>query len=119
MKQVVAGLLAGLLVIASSALADEAAPLTLEAHIALPKVEGRIDHVAVDLKGQRLFVAAVDNHTLEVVDLRAGRRVRTIAGLAEPQGVVYDQATNRLFVACALDGVVKVFDGGTFRLLAT
>ena len=40
----------------------------------LPDVKGRIDHLGVDTKGNRLFVAAVDNHTLEVVDVNLGRR---------------------------------------------
>lgn len=92
--------------------------LSLEARIALPDVKGRIDHASVDVKGQRLFVAAVENHTLEVIDLKAGQSVHTITDLAEPQGVLYDASTNRLFVACGLDGVTKVFDGTTFEILA-
>jgi len=98
---------------------QEPPALSLETHIPLPNVKGRIDHSSIDVKGQRLFVAAVDNHTLEVVDLKSGRRVHTIADLAEPQGVFYDPSTNRLFVACGLDGVTKVFDGTTFQILAT
>jgi hypothetical protein len=99
--------------------AQEPNALTLEAHIPLADVNGRIDHLSVDVKGQRLFVAAVDNHTVEVIDLKVGQRVHTITDLAEPQGVYYDASTNRLFVACALDGVTKVFDGTTFQVLAT
>jgi DNA-binding beta-propeller fold protein YncE len=98
---------------------QESPALSLETHIPLPNVKGRIDHLSVDVKGQRLFVAAVDNHTLEVVDLKSGQRVHTIPDLAEPQGVFYDSSTNRLFVACGLDGVTKIFDGTTFRILAT
>ena len=60
--------------------------LSLEAHIPLPDVKGRIDHFSVDVTGQRLFVAAVENHTLEVVDLKSGRRVRSINDLAETPG---------------------------------
>jgi hypothetical protein len=56
-------------------------------------------------------VAAVDKHTLEAIDLKSGQRVHTIADLAEPQGVFYDASTNRIFVACAVDGVVKIYDG--------
>ena len=93
--------------------------LSLEAHIPLPNVKGRIDHFSVDVKGQRLFVAAVENHTLEVVDLKSGQRVHTISDLDEPQGVFYDASTSHLFVACGLDGVTKVFDGDTFQVLAT
>lgn len=82
-------------------------------------MKGRIDHFSVDEKNQRIFVAAVENHTLEVVDLKSGQRVPMITDLAEPQGVFYDASTNRLFVACGLDGVTNIFDGTTFRVLAT
>src|SRR5438067_2832286 len=112
-------LLATLLVLGSPAAGQELPSLSLETHIPLPNVKGRIDHSSIDVKGQRLFVAAVDNHTLEVVDLKSGRRVHTIADLAEPQGVFYDESTNRLFVACGLDGVTKNIDGTTFQILAT
>jgi DNA-binding beta-propeller fold protein YncE len=107
--------------LALSSLADGrgSSALSLKTQIALPNVKGRIDHFSVDVKGQRLFVAAVENHTLEVIDLKAGHPLRTIADLAEPQGVFYDASTNRLFVACALDGVTKIFDGTTFQVLAT
>jgi len=98
---------------------QESSVLSLKAHIPLPNVNGRIDHLGVDVKGQRLFVAAVDNHTLEVIDLKSGQHVHTITDLAEPQGVFYEAATDRLFVACALDGAAKIFDGTTFQVLAT
>ncbi len=111
--------LSSLLLLCGPAAGQESPALSLETHIPLPNVKGRIDHSSIDVKGQRLFVAAVDNHTLEVVDLKSGRRVHTIADLAEPQGVFYDPSTNRLFVACGLDGVTKVFDGTTFQILAT
>ena len=54
----------------------DAGPLRLVNRIQLPQVRGRIDHMAVDLKGQRLFVAALGNNTLEVVDLKRGDRRR-------------------------------------------
>ena len=108
-----------LIVFNGPAVGQESPVLSLETHIPLPNVKGRIDHLSVDLKGQRLFVAAVENHTLEVVDLKSGQRVHTITDLAEPQGVFYDVSTNRLFVACGLDGVTKIFDGTTFQILAS
>src|SRR5229473_4421127 len=112
-------LLAPLLALSGLAAGQDSSVLVLENHIPLSNVQGRIDHISVDVKGQRIFVAAVDNHSLDVIDLKSGQRVHTITGLAEPQGVFYDASTNRLFVACALDGVVKVFDGATFQVLAT
>jgi DNA-binding beta-propeller fold protein YncE len=111
---------AGLAWIANpSVVAQQSEVLSLDSHIPLPGVKGRIDHLSVDPKGQRIFVAAVDNHTLEVIDLKLGRTIHTITDLAEPQGVFYDASTNRLFVACALDGTMKIFDGTTFQVLAT
>ena len=107
------------LALSSLAAGQESSALSLKAQIALPNVKGRIDHFSVDVKGQRLFVAAVDNHTLEVIDLKAGRPTHTIADLAEPQGVFYDDSNNRLFVACGLDGITRIFDGTTFHVLAT
>jgi DNA-binding beta-propeller fold protein YncE len=93
--------------------------LRLKSRIDLPNVEGRIDHLSPDLKGQRLFVSALGNHTVEVLDLQAGKRLRMLSNLEEPQGVYYDSSTNRLFVACAKDGTTKLFDAGTFQLLDT
>jgi DNA-binding beta-propeller fold protein YncE len=73
----------------------------------------------VDLKGRRLFASANGHHSLEVIDLQAGRQVHRIPGLEEPQGADYEASTNRLFVASGGDGTVKIFDGGTFQLLQT
>src|SRR6266567_4524876 len=94
-------------------------PLVLKNHIGLPNVNQRIDHFSADIKGQRLFMAALGNHTVEVIDVQNGKRLHTVPDLAEPQGVYYDPATNRLFVACAKAGTTRVFDGGTFQLRET
>ena len=108
-----------LVYVGTHAVGQEKQVLSLEAYVPLSGVKGRIDHFAVDVAGQRPFVAAVENHTLEVIDLKSGQRVHSISDLAEPQGVFYDSSTNHLFVACGLDGVTKVFDGHTFQVLAT
>ena len=79
-------LFAGLLCFAKYAPAQDAKPLTLTGQISLPGVKGRIDHFSVDVKGQRHFMAGVGNHSLEVIDLKANKRVKTINNLAEPQG---------------------------------
>ena len=112
-------LLAVLVALLNVANGQNSEVLSLDAYIAVPDVKGRIDHFSVDVRGQRLFVAAVENHTLEVIDVKSGQRIHTISDLAEPQGVFYDPATNHLFVACGLDGVTKVFDGDSFQVLAT
>jgi DNA-binding beta-propeller fold protein YncE len=92
--------------------------LKLVQTIPLPGVEGRIDHLTVDLKTQKLFVAALGNDTVEIVDLAQGKRVRSITGLSEPQGVVFVHDINRLFVANGGDGTLRVFDGSSFAMVA-
>jgi DNA-binding beta-propeller fold protein YncE len=115
MKQAaIAALLLGSLV-----QAQEPKVLGLKGHTELSNVNGRIDHFSADLKGQRLFMAALGNHTVEIIDAQTGKRLRTLTDLAEPQGLYYDPATNRLFVACAKDGATKLFDAATFQLLHT
>jgi DNA-binding beta-propeller fold protein YncE len=111
--------IAALFLLAGIACGQESRALLLKNRIPLPNVNGRIDHFSVDLKGQRIFVSALGNHTVEVLDVESGKHLRTITDLAEPQGVYYDPSMNRLFVACANDGATKVFDAGTFELLQT
>jgi hypothetical protein len=87
------------------------APLELEAKIPLGDVRGRIDHMAVDVARQRLFVAELGNDTVGVVDLAHHVVLRTLTGLREPQGVGYESTTDTLFVANAGDGAVDLFRG--------
>jgi DNA-binding beta-propeller fold protein YncE len=72
--------------------------LRLENEIPLPGVEGRIDHFSADDAGQRLFIAALGNGSVEVVDILKGERIAEIKGLKEPQGLYYDSKTDRLYV---------------------
>jgi DNA-binding beta-propeller fold protein YncE len=107
------------LFLAGAAYSQGPKPLSLAARIDLPNVNGRIDHFSADVKGQRLFVSALGNHTVEVLDVQSGKHLRTLSDLAEPQGVYFDPTTNRLFAACAQDGAVKIYDASTFQLLET
>jgi YVTN family beta-propeller protein len=89
--------------------AAEADPLQLEFKIPLGQVAGRIDHMAIDLTRQRLFVAELGNNSVGVVDLVARKVVHNIVGLKEPQGVGYVPSTDSLYVTNAGDGSVLVF----------
>ena len=91
--------------------AAEPAALVLERSIALPNTGGRIDHMAVDLKRGRLFVAELGNGSVDVVDIAGGGVLHRIAGLKEPQGVGYEPASDTLAVANAGDGAVLLFRG--------
>ena len=67
-------LLVGTIVALSSVCAQNTSPLHLEKEIPLPGVEGRIDHFSADVQGRRLFIAALENGTVEVIDIRKGER---------------------------------------------
>ena len=97
--------------LALPAAAGPAQPLVLKQKIPLGEVHGRIDHLAIDLARERLFVAELGNDSLAVVDLAAGKLLRRIGGLVEPQGVAYDPATDTVFVADGGDGLVHRFAG--------
>jgi DNA-binding beta-propeller fold protein YncE len=99
------------------ALVQTTQPLRLDKTIDLPDVQGRIDHMSIDVKGQRLFVSALGNNTVEVIDIKAGKRLKTISGLAEPQGVLYVPTNDRIYVANAKDGSVRIFDGTSYAFL--
>ncbi len=88
-----------------------AEPLVLDRTIALNDVSGRIDHMAIDLGRQRLFVAELGNGTLDVVDVVQGKTVRRIGGLKEPQGVAFAPGADMLAVANGGDGTVRLFRG--------
>src|SRR5262245_32836895 len=91
-------------------------PLKLVSTIPLPGVTGRFDHFAIDPKGSRLFVAALGNNTLEVVELAAGKRVESVAGMSKPTGVLYLSDRSEVLVANGDDGTLKVLDGTSFNV---
>ena len=93
--------------------------LRLVGAVPMPGVEGRIDHLSIDLDRRRLFVAALGNNTLEVIDLDAMRVTRSVGGLHEPQGIRYLPDTHRIVVANGDDGAVVFFDGTTFAVVTS
>jgi DNA-binding beta-propeller fold protein YncE len=74
-------------------------PLRLVRTIELPGVDGRIDHMAMDALTQRLYVAALGNNTVEVLDLNAGTHLRSLSGFREPQGIAVVADTKSVAVA--------------------
>jgi len=92
-------------------------PLRLVQTIPLPNVKGRLDHMDVDVKGKRLFVAGLENGTFEVVDLQAGKWVRSIPGFKKAQGALFVPELNKLFLASGDDGMLRVFRGDMLELL--
>jgi DNA-binding beta-propeller fold protein YncE len=118
--RIIVTVLAGVLALANtagqaSAQSAYTGPLQLETKIPLGDVRGRIDHMAVDLKRQRLFVAELGNDSVGIVDLPNRKLISRIPGLKEPQGVGYEPSTDLLYVANAGDGSVRLFDGSNYK----
>ncbi|MGO8927826.1 MAG: hypothetical protein ACLQU3_13170 [Limisphaerales bacterium] len=90
-------------------------PLVQSGSIPLASVDGRLDHLTFGSRSQRLFVAALENHSVEVVDLATRRRVHQITGINEPQGLLYIPEKNRLLVCSRGDGTCRSFDATTFQ----
>lgn len=94
-------------------------PLVLKATIPLPGAKGRMDHMSVDLKGHRVFLSEIGNGGVEVIDTATDKPLHRLTGFGEPQGNYFIPATNRLLVASGDDGAVKIFDGTSYKLVAT
>ena len=122
MKQLCA--IATLIVLATflhhgEARSQHSAVLRLKTVIPLPNVEGRIDHMDIDPKTQRVFVAALGNNTVEVVGLRQGKRIRTLEGFKEPQGVLFLPELNQLYITNGGDGTCAILDATSLKRLKT
>jgi hypothetical protein len=108
------GLLAAAIVPAYS---QDKLTLRLVQTIPLPGVNGRLDHMAVDLEKKRLFVAAVANGTLEVLDLTAGKVINSLTGIKDTQDALFlGGHFNKLYVS-SLDGTLRIYQGESFRLI--
>ncbi|MEI9404126.1 YncE family protein [Mesorhizobium argentiipisi] len=85
------------------------APLIQVQRIPLENVRGRIDHMAVDIAGNRLFVAELGNDSVDMVDLKSGKATGRISNLKEPQGIAYLSDGDLIVVANAGDRSVRFF----------
>src|SRR5258708_3938460 len=103
--------------IASADATTSASPLAGLQVVALPGVDRRMDHLAVGTGGERLFRAALGNHTLEVRALAGGKRIPSLAGPEEPQGVAYLASLHKIVVATRAGGTVTFFDDRDYRRL--
>jgi len=89
-------------------------PLVLTEAISLEGVKGRFDHFGS--AANRLFVSALGNNTVEVIDISARTVVHTITGIPNPQDVVFSPETNKLFAGSSR-GKLYIYDGTSFDLL--
>jgi DNA-binding beta-propeller fold protein YncE len=105
-------------VFAGGAIAQQNAPLKLAQVITMPDVKsGDFDHFAVDLGGNRLFLTAEENKTIEVFDLRTNKRISSIKGVDTPHSMLFLPDANQLAVVDGGDGTLKFFEGSKYTLV--
>jgi hypothetical protein len=97
--------------------ASSAAQLVMQQTIVLPGVTGKFDHFAIDEAGNRLFAAATGNHSVEVINLATGKSEQSIGGFGKPHGVVWINASRRLFVADGGKGELDMLTGSPLRIV--
>lgn len=103
-----------------SALYAQSAQLALVQKDAMPaSVQGRFDHLGIDLRGNRLFAAAEGAHQVLVFNLRTGKYLRSIDGISIPHAIFVRQDTDRIYITDGGAGAVRIYDGANYRLLKT
>jgi DNA-binding beta-propeller fold protein YncE len=86
--------------------------LRLVETIPLP-TDGYMDHLAADVRGQRLFIAGEAAKSLIVVDLRAGKVIHETRGLsAMPKKLFYLPDTNEIWLTLTDSSVVAISGAG-------
>ena len=102
------------------AAAQGSEPLKLAQKIDLPTaVKGHFDHFGVDVRGNRLFCAAEGAKEVLVFDLRTGKLIHEIGGIAIPHAILYRADLDRIYITDGGEGALKIFDGKTYELLKT
>ena len=109
--------LAALLAASAAGAAD--APLELVQTIVSKGKAGDLDHLALDVKGQRLFLANKANDTVDVLDLKAGQLLRQIPGQNAVQGLAYAPELDRVYAALGTGGLLNVFNGESYKIVKT
>ena len=102
------------LAVPGGAQAQSASPLRQVGVIRLPGVKGRIDHLAFDAARQHLFVAALGNDTVEVVDTATLAHLKSLTGFHKPQGVAAVPDLGAMAVANGATGTLQLVDAQTY-----
>ena len=105
--------------VATQSNAQEKLPLKLVATTPMPGFTGDFDHFGLDLKGNRLFLAAEDKKTVEVFDLRTGARIHTIEGFGHPLTMAYLPESDRLVVTNGDTDDVALVDCKEYKIINT
>jgi len=106
-----------MLTVLSAAVPRGQEPLRLSGAIELPRVEGRIDHLAFDGATERLFIAALGNNTVEVLDVKNNMHLKSLPGFREPQGIAVATAANVVAVANGEGTRIQLLEAGDYHVI--
>jgi DNA-binding beta-propeller fold protein YncE len=106
-----------LVALATSGVA-RAGELELVRTIELQGKPGALDHVALDAKRDRLFLANKANNTLDVIDLKTGKLFKQKTSQTGIQGIAYAPDLDKVFVGLS-SGLFNVFDGDSYKIVKT
>src|ERR1700674_4953536 len=99
---------------------QENSPLKLVQKFEFPAdVKGNFDHFGIDLKGNRLFTTPEDYKAVVVFDLKSGKQIHVMGGIARPHAVLYREDLNRIYVTDGTTGDLKIFDSTSYKLLSS
>jgi DNA-binding beta-propeller fold protein YncE len=87
--------------------------------VTIPNTSGRIDHMAYDQQKGLLYVAALGNDTLGVVDVNSGRLTAAVGGFSGPQGVLLLPGGGIVVVTNGGDGRVDLLNASTLALTSS
>jgi DNA-binding beta-propeller fold protein YncE len=109
----------GFVLFAANVEAQRKVPLKLVITTPLPGYTGDLDHFGLDLKGNRLFLAAEDKKTVEVFNLRTGARLHTIEGFGHPLTMAYLPESDHLIVTNGDTDDVALVNCKDYKIIQT
>jgi DNA-binding beta-propeller fold protein YncE len=109
-------LVACLITVERAGAAVSSAALVLQGRTELPGYSGDFDHFAVDVPGNRLFLAAEDHGTLEVFDLATGQHLKTVGGFETPHSIFPIPQKHQLLITDGSE-TVKLLDDRTLSMV--
>jgi len=81
--------------------------------------DGYMDHLTVDVKGQRLFISGEAAKSLIVVDLAAGKVIHETTGLSQmPKKAFYLPESNEIWMTLTDSSIVAI-SGTTYEVTKT
>ena len=85
--------------------------------VTVEDIEGVVEHMAADVKGNRIFLAATGNNSIEIFDSQTLQHLGQIKGLSQPEDVIFLPSSGHLLVSNGADGTLRTYDAKTYKLL--